>query len=301
MKKQKLSREDQKALSELISQQTTRVGTRRSENKGFTDTPLFLPKNQNEIFVEPSKKALFVLKREMRIETVQDYIAANVHSGKVNIASWNRFGDRNDSQDAGFRLNWLRKTGPKLDIVALEMSEEFATRDESELLESIVEFMRQYPHANDVRAYIEKRLMEQKTQTMPSQRGDGKASQQEIACFVDKAKKALPANVLRRETAIYLKAPKSYFGALYEIPDCSEDIFSLPDAESRKVVLAIRKSVQSSSTPKRSATMKTAKTTRSKTAAKKKNATKRKTTAKKPIMARLKHRPRKRKPSQRSR
>lgn len=45
-KKPQLTHLERKALQELLTQQTTRIGTRKSENKGFSDTPLFLRKEK---------------------------------------------------------------------------------------------------------------------------------------------------------------------------------------------------------------------------------------------------------------
>lgn len=290
----RLSRSDQKALTDLLSKQTTRIGTRRSENRGSSDTPIFTARNQSEMFVEKAKKPLFQLKSQLRIETVQDFIAANVHSQKINVKSWERFGDRNVSASAGFRLNWLRKIGLKLDVLAGEMNETFPNYDQGDLIEATVEFMRTYPEANDVRRYLDKRLDDQCSCQLPAkQKPNGKASPEEIRCFVEKARANLSDDVLNEETAIYLEAPKSYFGALFNIPDCSEDLFDLPEAETAKVIRAIQVSIsQPSITKTFDKSMKKKDTSKAKVPAKRKAATPRKATtvseAQKPDMARIK-------------
>lgn len=49
-KKQKLSASERLLVAELVKDQSIRLGTRKSENKGFSDMPLFVVKNQTELF-----------------------------------------------------------------------------------------------------------------------------------------------------------------------------------------------------------------------------------------------------------
>ena len=215
-----------------------------------------------------SSLSISKLQALLEVNSPEDFAADLYGKTRISTASFQRWGDKN-TITPGLRLGWLRKTGMPLDKLIHEaQGNGIAERlDETEFINRVVAFITYKPTAKQVKEYLIRKLEYQKgsSAAKPADtKFNGKVEPKEIRCFIRKARKDLPDGVLYEESEKYLKSPKSYFGKLFDIPNCSEDLFSLPQAETIKVVSAIRDRVKPKSKvpmKKKTGAKNTAKTT----------------------------------------
>lgn len=258
--KSKLTPYERKVLAESLKNQALNVTKiRKSENKGFVGTPLFTPK-QNDLFGDTSAVPLQTLIENLPLDTIEDYAVVYLFGNGVQTASYEKFGDRNAITN-GMRLNWLKKTGVPLDRYAQGVAENI-NQDEDTIIDRTVEFIRRNPNPSDVRRYILSR--ESKTQKITVK--NDVLSANDVECLTDHAIKELGIKTVAQETKDFLKSPRSYFGALLDVPACSADLFSLSVTDQIKVVTAMQKAVKKrADTSKYRTQSKTLKTARSRT------------------------------------
>lgn len=102
-------------------------------------------------------------------ETVKDHIADFFGGGgKVRTSSFANFGDMNAIKGSIAGVVYMRKEGLPIDVLAADIARmpEFEGRDEHEIVEEIVSFIRDNPEG--VRQYVKDRVQEQ-SQTLEEQ------------------------------------------------------------------------------------------------------------------------------------
>ena len=178
-------------------------------------------------------------------ETLTDEIALQLSKGKaLTKKSFLRWGDKNRLTRSIESL-YLSERGIAIDKLAKNITSEpqFERYEESDVIESIVNFLYDYPNRKALNAYISLRKKEQTSPKIKKQTVLPFAEDDE-KCLLKSLRKELTDKEIIDEMTDFSQDPKEYFGKLLVTTTCKKDLFDQTISQQINIAIDILKKLK---------------------------------------------------------